>query len=284
MSSGGPEPRPRARARPLAHPPAGDRPSARTASGLPRRVAADAALALGFLTIVPVPAVDPGPGGIGRAAAWFPLVGAVVGALAAGVRAALQPALGALPATVLAVGALVAVTGALHQDGLADTADGLGARGGGPERRLAAMRDSAIGAYGVLALVGWALLLVSTLAELSTAHAVAALVTAAAVGRWAALLHAVAAPPARPDGLGASFDVGRWRLGFATAAAAALALILCGIAAGLASLAGGVATPALMTLFARRTLSGRTGDTLGATVALTELAICVALAAAWQPS
>lgn len=259
---------------------AGPELSARPSPG--RRLASDAALAVGFLTVLPVPAVDPGPDGIGRAAAWFPLVGAAAGALAGGMRVLLQPALGALPATVLAVSTLVVVTGALHQDGLADTADGLGARGG-PERRLAAMRDSATGAYGVLALLGWALLLVTTLAELSTAHAAAALVTAAALGRWAALIHAVSARPARADGLGAAFVVGRWRLGVATMLAAAGALLLCGAAPGLAGLAAGAATPTLMTLFARRTLGGRTGDTLGATTALTELAVCLTLAAMWQP-
>jgi adenosylcobinamide-GDP ribazoletransferase len=250
--------------------------------GVIRRLLADAALAVGFLTIVPMPAVDPGSEGIGRCAAWFPLVGAAVGGLAGGALALLQPALGALPATVLAVGTLVVLTGALHQDGLADTADGLGVRGD-RERRLAAMRDSAVGAYGVLALIGWTLLLVTTLAELSVARAVAALVAAAAAGRWAALVHAVALRPARPDGLGAGFAVGRVRLALATALVVALALGLCTPLPGLAALAAAAATPALTSLLAQHTLDGRTGDTLGATVALTELAVCVALAAAWHP-
>jgi adenosylcobinamide-GDP ribazoletransferase len=250
--------------------------------GIVRRLAGDAALAIGFLTVLPVPAVDLGPDGLGRGAGWFPLVGAAVGALAGGVRALLQPALGPLPATVLAVVALVSATGALHQDGLADTADGIGARGG-RERRLAAMRDPAIGAYGVLALLGWWLLLVTTLAELSSTHAAAALATAAAVGRWSALLHAVSARPARADGLGAGFELGRWRLGFATVLAGTLALILCGTSPGLAGLTAGAATAALMTMFARRTLGGRTGDTLGATTALAELVVCVALVAMWRP-
>ena len=70
------------------------------------------------------------------------------------------------PPPSLALVVLVALTGALHQDGLADTADGLGARGD-RDRRLAAMRDSAIGAFGVLALIGWALLLATTLARFS---------------------------------------------------------------------------------------------------------------------
>ncbi|HEY5318186.1 MAG TPA: adenosylcobinamide-GDP ribazoletransferase, partial [Solirubrobacteraceae bacterium] len=111
--------------------------------------------AITFLTIVPVG----GGGDVRRAAGWFPVVGAAVGALSGGVRAGLQPVLGAPAATVVAVMALVIVTGALHQDGLADAADGLGVRGD-RARRLAAMRDSSIGVFGALALIGWTLLLV----------------------------------------------------------------------------------------------------------------------------
>ena len=133
--------------------------------------------AITFLTIVPVP----GGGCVRRGAAWFPLVGAAVGGLAGGVRAGLQPVLGAVPATVLAVTAMVIVTGALHQDGLADTADGLGVRGD-RARRLAVMRDSSIGVFGALALIGWALLLVAVLDRLGAARAVEALVAAGRSG------------------------------------------------------------------------------------------------------
>jgi len=252
-----------------------------TAPGSVRRLADDAALAVGFLTILPVPAVDPGPRGLGRAAAWFPLVGALVGAGAGGVRAGAQPLVGALPATVLAVVALVALTGALHQDGLADTADGLGARGGGRERRLAAMRDSAIGTFGVLALIGWSLLLVAALAGLSDAHALAALIAAGAAGRWAALLHALGAAPARGDGLGAGFAFARPALAAASALAIAAALIACGPDGGALALGAAAATAALLTVYARRLLGGRTGDTLGATVALAEVTVCVVLAGWW---
>jgi adenosylcobinamide-GDP ribazoletransferase len=245
------------------------------------RLAAGPALALGFLTILPAPAVDPGPRGVGRAAAWFPLVGALLGAAAGGVRAGGQPLLGALPASALAVAALVALTGALHQDGLADTADGLGARGG-RERRLAVMRDSAIGAYGVLALVGWTLLLTSALAQLSAADALLTLIAAAAAARWAALLHALAAPPARRDGLGAGFEVTALPFALASVLTTGVALLAAGPLGGLAAIASAAATAALTTTFARRTLGGRTGDTLGATVALAELAVCLTLTAVWR--
>src|SRR2546427_671532 len=104
--------------------------------------------ALAFLTILPVrPRGD--PAALGRAAAWFPAVGALVGLAAGGAWVAAEPALGSAVAGVLALVVLVVLTGALHQDGLADCADGLGVRGD-RARRLAVMRDPSIGAFGAL--------------------------------------------------------------------------------------------------------------------------------------
>jgi adenosylcobinamide-GDP ribazoletransferase len=233
--------------------------------------------AITFLTIVPVP----GRRDVRHAAGWFPLVGAAVGALAGGVRAGLGPLLGVAPATVLAVTALVIVTGALHQDGLADTVDGLGVRGD-RDQRLRAMRDSSIGAFGALALIGWTLLMVVVLDQLSARRAFEALVAAAAVGRWAALIHAACSPPARSDGLGASFAVSAPALVAATVIAAGAALGLCGVAPGLAAIAGGLVLAAVSVLHVRATLGGRTGDTLGATVALAEVVVCTVLLAVWR--
>jgi adenosylcobinamide-GDP ribazoletransferase len=246
-----------------------------------RRTLSDAALALSFLTVVPVPGSALRAGSIARAAAWFPLVGAAIGALAGGVRAASAPLLGAGPATVLALVALVAVTGALHQDGLADSADGLGVRGD-RERRLAVMRDPAVGVFGTLALLGWGLLLLTTLTPLSGAHTLAALVSAAALGRAAALLHAKATPPARRDGLGVGFDVSAPALAIGAIMAAVAALLSAGPIRGALAIAVAALVAAVSVVWARRSLGGRTGDTLGATVALCELAVCLALAASWQ--
>jgi adenosylcobinamide-GDP ribazoletransferase len=243
------------------------------------RPLADAALAVAFLTIVPVRVRDPNAS-LASAAAFFPLVGAAVGAAAGGIRVAFQPLLGTGPATVLALVVLVALTGALHQDGLADTADGLGARGD-RDRRLAAMRDSAIGAFGVLALIGWALLLATTLARFSATDALLALVAAGALSRWAALLHAAATPPARRDGLGAGFAPTTAALLIASATALAVAEPAGGALPGLAAIAATLVVSALTSAWARRALGGRTGDTLGATVALAELAACAALLAAY---
>jgi adenosylcobinamide-GDP ribazoletransferase len=242
---------------------------------------ADLGMAVSFLTLLPVPAAAHVRGDFGRAAGWFPLVGVAVGALAGGVRVAVEPLLGAAPATVLALAALVFVTGALHQDGLADCADGLGVRGD-RERRLAVMRDSQIGTFGMLALLGWGLLLLTTLAPLDGTDALLALIAAAGLGRAAALVHAVATPPARRDGLGAGFAVRRVPLALGVAAAAGAALLATGPWRGLLALAAATLVAAASAVWARRAVGGRTGDTLGATIALAELAVVAALAASWQ--
>lgn len=242
---------------------------------------ADLGMALSFLTLLPVPAAAHERGDFGRAAGWFPLVGAAVGALAGGVGLAAEPLLGAAPATVLALATLVLVTGALHQDGLADCADGLGVRGD-RERRLAVMRDSQIGTFGMLALLGWGLLLLTTLAPLDDADALFALIAAGALGRAAALVHAVATPPARREGLGAGFAVRLTPLALGVATAAAAALLAVGPARGLLAIAAAALVAAASVVWARRAVGGRTGDTLGATIALAELAVIVALAASWQ--
>lgn len=244
-----------------------------------RRPWASLAGAIAFLTTVPVPggaAVE-----LSASAGWFPLVGAAVGALAGGLRVLCEPLLGRAVATVLAMLALVVVTGALHQDGLADTADGLGARGD-RARRLEAMRDSSTGVFGALALIAWASLLLTTVASLDADRALRALVVACALARWAALLHAATAPPARTQGLGAALSAGPLALGGATVVSAVVALAVCGLAAGAAALGATLLVTGLATAFARRTLGGRTGDTLGAAVAVTEVAVCVVLLAVWR--
>jgi len=252
------------------------------ARGRVRTAAADLGHALGFLTILPLPLRDPGARGLSGAAAFFPLVGAAIGALAGAIRALGADPFGPLAASALAVLALAIVTGALHLDGLADTADGLGARGGGAERRLAVMRDPAVGVFGVLALIGWALLLTSALASLGDHDALLALVAAGAVSRWAAILHAGMEEPARRDGLGAAFHVGPAAIAAATTTVLVGVPALCGLGPGGAALGAGLAAAVATTSLAHRLLGGRTGDTLGATVALADVAVVLALLAIWH--
>jgi adenosylcobinamide-GDP ribazoletransferase len=238
--------------------------------------------ALAFLTILPLPkrlarTIAPE---LDAALPWFPVVGAAVGAAAGGIRAGFDPLVGHGPSTVLAMIALVVLTGALHYDGLADTADGLGVRGDSV-RRLAAMRDSAIGAFGVLALVGWALLLFTAIEPLTSAQTLKTLIAAGAMSRLALLIQGFGARPARVDGLGAAFHVHVGMLVIGAVVTAAIMLVAASPLRGAVSLGAGAIAAVLVMLFVRRAFGGRTGDTLGAGAVITELVVCVTLAAAW---
>lgn len=235
-------------------------------------------LALSFLTVIPAGGVGSGEAWLSRAAAWFPFVGALVGAGAAGVvlladAAGLSTAVGGTLAIIFAI---VATRG-LHEDGLADTADGLGVHGT-LERRLAAMKDSAVGAHGALAM-GCALLLAAlSLATLEVGEAARALIVAHVLSRAGMVAAAAALPNARAGaGLGRSLDVAPLIALFAVVVAVA------GTVALSASIALAAAVPALLVALAvqRRAFGGRTGDTLGATGKLVEIAALVALSGAW---
>lgn len=177
--------------------------------------------------------------------------------------------------------ALVAVTGALHQDALADVCDGLGVRGD-RARRLAVMRDSTLGAFGVLALVLWGLILFTAVDGLGPRHALLALVCAGAAGRLAAVLHGVIARPARPDGLGSALRVTAIGAVVAAVVAGAVCVLAVGAARGGLALVVAAGVGGLTGLLARATVGGSTGDTLGAAVALAEPAVCLVLLATWR--
>ena len=226
------------------------------------------------------PAID--GDALARAQWAAPAVGAGVGlAGAAGFAAAAWLGLPALACALLALAATMAVTGALHEDGLADTADGLG---GGRDRaeKLEIMRDSRIGVYGVLALTIGVGLRAAALASLAQpGAAAAALICAGAVSRGAVPAVMARLAPARRDGLAAA--AGRLPSETALAAtgiAALVAVVALGPPAGLvAVLVGGGAAAAVMGL-ARRQLGGHTGDVLGAVQQAAETAVLLAAAAA----
>ena len=208
------------------------------------------------------------PTPLGRAAWCFPLVGLAVGAVVGGVfMAATALGLSDALAGFLGVAAGVALTGALHEDGLADMADGLGAAE--RERALEIMRDGRIGAFGALAL---GLTLPMRALALAAAGPAAAL-AAHALSRGAMAAAMAWTPPARKDGLAAS--AGEARAGWALLLAAGVAVALGWQALPAAALAAlGVAW------LAWRRFGGHTGDALGAVQQLAELAALLALAAA----
>jgi len=185
-------------------------------------------------------------------------------------------------AATLGVAAAVLFTGALHEDGLADTADGIGS-GRDRERSLEILRDSRIGTYGVLALIVAMLVRVAALVPLLEAgplgSALPAFVLAAALGRAAGPLFTAALPPARADGVGAA-------AGRPDTAGVAVGLAL-PLLAGLALGAWPALPLALLPLvwlgwLARRRLGGITGDVIGCAMLLTECTAVAAIAMAWQ--
>lgn len=239
-------------------------------------------VAVAFLTRIPVRTDHRRPPDLARAAAWFPLVGAALGAGLLLLGHLLAGWTSPLVAVVLLLLVEAVVTGALHLDGLADVADGLG--GHDREGRLRIMKDHATGVYGtvavVLALLLEAALLLEVLTSSRDGWATAALVGAAAwsASRAAMLPVALALPYARPDGTGRSVVEGlRLRhtlLGWA------VPVVLCAALGwpGLAMLAGAATAAALVGLGARRWFGGATGDVLGATAQVALLAALLGLA------
>ena len=238
----------------------------------------DILLALVLLTRLPLPRLPDSAFARQAKAAWaYPLAGLAV-ALPACVLGALALAAGlpAGPAAGLVMTVQVLLTGAMHEDGLADVADGFWG-GFTRERRLEIMKDSRIGAYGVLALVLILILRWSALTALIGAGGIWALAGVAALSRAPMAVLMARMPNARQTGL--SQSVGRPAVGAALAAAvlgAACALLFAG-AAGFAAIAATALAAAGMAAVARGKIGGQTGDVLGATQQLGETAALLAL-------
>jgi adenosylcobinamide-GDP ribazoletransferase len=232
------------------------------------------AAAVAFLTRVPVGrAIVLDATDVARGGALFPLVGAGIGAVAGGLADGLAGSLGATLAAVLGVAAGTALTGVLHLDGLADTADALGATS--RERALEIMRDHAVGAYGTTAIVlGLAAKIAALAALAGRGEALRYAVCAAAVARVVPVILSALLPYAR-EGAGA----GRALAGAGWArplVAVAVAAGFCTWLQALPLLAVGAVSAGLVGVVARRWLGGITGDVLGAGAELTEIAALVA--------
>lgn len=239
-------------------------------------------LVLAFCTRLPLPRPSAAiaPGALAQAMRLFPLAGLVVGGLGAAVYGLAHAVLPAGLAAVLAVAATVAATGALHEDGLADVADGFGG-GVDKEAKLAIMRDSRIGSFALVTLTLTLLLRVGALASLASPGLVAgALVAAHALGRGAIPVAMQGLVPARPDGLGAS--AGQPTAGTA-GIAATLALLIAAIAlphtAALAAVLAVAVASWSMRALARWQIGGQTGDVLGAIEQVAETAALLAVVA-----
>lgn len=227
-----------------------------------------------FLTVLPAVIRRPfTPAELGRAVAWYPLVGLVLGAILVGLQAGLDLLLPEEVSAALLLIAWLILTRALHFDGFLDTCDGVFG-GFTPERRLEIMRDSRVGAFGV---AGGSLLLLTRYAAISTLQdPMTGLLLAPLLGRWAVSLVLVTFPYARSQGLGRDIkDHARWPQ---LVLAGAISLAAAGASAGTAGLAA-VVVAALVALggagFLARWLPGLTGDTYGAVCETVETAILI---------
>jgi adenosylcobinamide-GDP ribazoletransferase len=237
--------------------------------------------AVAFLTRLPMPHPHGAlPANFVRAQRLFPVVGAAIGVavglICLGLRMIGVPD---LAAAALALGASALLTGALHEDGLADVADGFGG-GREPQAKLEIMRDSRLGTYGALILLVSFASKLSALASLPDTAVLRSLIVAHALARGVLPAMARGLPYARNDGLAAK--AGRPDVAtVATAAAFALmiAVLALPFGAALGALATAVACAAGMALLAQRQIGGQTGDVLGGAEQIGETAVLVLLAA-----
>lgn len=245
-------------------------------------------LAVQFLTRVPVPWLarltpDQARDGLARATGWLPLVGAGIGLVTAAVVAAGRLVWPTPVAVLIALAVEAWLTGAFHEDAVADFCDAFGGTAMAEEARRI-LKDSRIGSYGALGLGLAVAMRWAAMAALPVGLASAGIVAAAAMARfWAVALLALC-PPA-PTGGGIAKDIGAMPprgLGFAVLALlpgiAALAVLKPWALLGV-GVAGAVALPALARMLRRR-IGGSTGDCLGFAAYLGQLATLLA-AAAW---
>jgi adenosylcobinamide-GDP ribazoletransferase len=270
----------------------------RIASGRAKQAALETAGCLRFYSRLPAPRLPWEPTlhalpDFRTMPRMLPIAGAAIGGVGAAVLL-LGQALGLGPWVAAALGlvTLVAVTGALHEDGLADTADGFFG-GVTPERRLEIMRDSRIGSFGAIAIALSLLLralLLGTLGErLDAGSVAAAMVAVGALSRTAALLPMSLLDPTRSTG--SSHAVGQpTRATLATAwVVAALIALVCVVATALpfagVALAFVLAAAAALglTRLSARLIGGQSGDVIGATQQLAEIAALLGLLIAARP-
>ncbi|MEL7447659.1 MAG: adenosylcobinamide-GDP ribazoletransferase [Pseudomonadota bacterium] len=233
------------------------------------------ALAVQFLTRFPVPVGDSyTPARLAAGPRYYPLVGALVGAACAFVYLLTENTFTAPLAVVLALGAGLLFTGAFHEDGLADTFDGIG--GNSRERALEIMRDSRLGTYGTLALCVVLAAKVAALLAMPPARVAMMMVVAHTLSRLSAVLVMASSQYVRDHGTGKPTADGIGAGGL-TVAVLTCVLVLGwvvmarGVTAALCVVAGTLLGHLFMRSLFERRLGGYTGDTLGAVQQMSEL-------------
>jgi len=234
-----------------------------------------------FLTIFPVKRdlIGPDPRDLAASMAWFPVVGALLGAGLAALHAGFSTFLPASVVSALLLLALAISSGGLHLDGFSDTVDGI-AGGRTPEDRLRIMKDSAVGAAGAAFLIFLILIKYLCLNEIPDTFKATAIFLLPVAGRWAMVVLARISRYARPEGgLGSAFAGNKTNtLIAATIIAGGIFFALLGLAGLAALLIIGAAVYA-SSLFFRGKLGGVTGDVFGFTCETSELSLLILLLA-----
>jgi adenosylcobinamide-GDP ribazoletransferase len=239
--------------------------------------------ALALLSRVPVKGIEDFRAEVIARSVWsWPLVGLLLAGFAM-LPAMLVYSLTAniLIFAIFALAGMVLLTGSMHEDGIADCADGFG---GGFERarKLEIMRDSHIGTYGVVALIlcfGLRLILLSAAGDAGQAAILFLVMAITSRAAMPVVMHIL--PPARADGLGKGAGTPNvMMVGLAVGLALILSLVLSGLFATMAILMGGLLAVGLVAAVAKWQIGGQTGDVLGATQIVTELFVGIAFIAA----
>ena len=231
-----------------------------------------------FLTSIPLPGRrEVSPEQLGRATAYFPVVGLIIGAILAGLNWLLNQILPAAVVNTLLIVVLVVITGALHLDGFVDTCDGIAGHKSA-EERWQVMRDSRAGAFGIVGVVLLLLVKYVSLNSIPEVFMTANLLFMPVVSRWAMVYAVFAYPYARPSGLGTAFkQKTRWPQ---FTAATIITLVIAAALFTLFSLTGLLVmfgiwiVTVILSFYLKHKFAGLTGDTYGA---INEVAEVVAL-------
>jgi adenosylcobinamide-GDP ribazoletransferase len=233
-------------------------------------------VAVQFMTRFPVPrGIQYSPAALAKSVVFFPVIGLLVGAGGAALHLLLSPHASRDVVVVLLLLYLVTITGGLHEDALGDAADGLGG-GWEKDRVLAIMRDSRIGSFGTIAITLGLLARFVFLTNITPGKFVGFFIAGQVLGRWTALPLAFFLPPARDNEAGQgkliAHKVTALAFGIGTILALAIVAIALKAAALWAALIA-VVIAAISGFYYRRRIGGITGDCLGATNQMTEIAI-----------
>jgi adenosylcobinamide-GDP ribazoletransferase len=238
-----------------------------------RALGEEAAVAFQFLTRIPMPSTEFEADSLSRATKFFPLVGLVIGAGGAMLHRLLMPHLSPALVALAVLTYLVLITGCLHEDGLADVADGFGG-GWSKEQILIILKDSRIGSYGAVALVLSLLTRYVMLAALPVEHFAAYLISAQVLSRWSSLLLSYFLPPAREqDGQGVRIAKLTSLASLVFGSVFSVVVVVLALRwFAVPSFLAAMLVAALTGWLYSRKIGGVTGDCFGATIQLTEIA------------